>query len=222
MVNTRRKNKTHGTQSSDNLISLPNPARDSTNFKELANVKSILALTHTGGYRLWKKSFELHFKRHKVVRFIKQDLTGYEEVKTVMLNSLLQKIGKPFIQDVLCFTSPFALWQYLEKRILGSSEIQLLRAIKLLHNIKYTSISQFVINYRKQSSIVASLDSSFSQHYFCLGFLAQLPVSAQRYKHCLMKAEKDDDNRYTSLEELFTLLQEAMPRQEYSVRRRVN
>ena len=76
MVNTRRKNKTHGTQSTDNLISLPNLARDSTNFKELANVKSILALTHTGGYRLWKKSFELHFKRHKVVRFIKQDLTG--------------------------------------------------------------------------------------------------------------------------------------------------
>ena len=103
----------------------------------------------------------------------------------------------------------------MEKRILGSSEIQLLRAIKLLHNIKYTSISQFVINYRKQSSTVASFDSSFSQHDFCLGFLAQLPVSAQRYKHCLMKPEKDEDNRYISLEELFTLLQEAMPRQEY-------
>ena len=215
MVSTRKRQKTSGTQVTETFNEPIASKNSGIDYKELANVKIINPLKNSGGYRLWKKSFELHFRRHKVLRFVKQEFSGHEEVKTVMLNCLFQKIGKYFIDDVLCLKSPYAVWHYLEKRILGNTQVQLLKAIGLLYRIKYDSISDFVVSYRKQAAIVAGLDDSFTQHHLCLGFLSQLTPSAQRYRRFLKDAETDEDNKYTSLVDLLTLLEEAMPRTEY-------
>ena len=85
---------------------------------------------------------------------------------------MLRTLGDHYVNDVVTMNTACEVWEYLEQRILGSHQNQLLQAIHDLAHVKFRNLDQLVRKFRKTASIVVSLDQSFTGHQLVLLFLS--------------------------------------------------
>ena len=182
------------------------------------SLKSIPKLRNAKSFRVWKIQVTHFLTSKNLLKYIQSPRAGRSDQfqDSRCFSFLLCLVSSAIADELAAAPSSYEAWQFLVQKCEGSQHQQILTTLGRLQHIHYTSLSDFLTQYRSISRYLLTLDDTVTEAHLAVRLIAALPKCVAPYRGSIVAYWKQ--KKRLTVQGLFQFIQEAVPAEVFNKR----